>query len=126
MKLSQLHDTSLEPPRGLSSHQRAHQLGRSPPSSAFPLESGLPNSLVTSDQVEVCPLSRGVMYPWGCAHGTAARFTPCPPHYREAFASSTILYPQAHRLTLRLAFLFGRNRREVYGLTTFCASTCVG
>ena len=50
------------------------------------------DSLVTSDQVEVCPLlrlrsgqvSRGVMLPY-------ERRNPYPPHYKEAFASSTIL-----------------------------------
>jgi len=47
--------------------------------------------------VEVCPLSRGVMLPCG-------RRNPYPPHYKAAFAFSTILYPQSHRLTLRLAF----------------------
>jgi len=52
---------------------------------------------VTRDQVEVCPLSRGVMLPYG-------RRNPYPPHYEAAFAFSTILYPQSHRLALRLAF----------------------
>ena len=33
---------------------------------------------------------------------------PCPPHYRTAFASSVILYPQPRRLASRLAFPFGR------------------
>jgi hypothetical protein len=107
-------------------HRRAHQPGLCPPPFAFPLESGSPNLLVTSDQVEVGPLSRGVMYPLGCAHGTTSRFNPYPPHYREIFAFSTIPYPQAHRLTLRFAFPRGRDHRETYGLTTFCASTCVG
>ena len=71
--------------------------------------------LVTSDQAEVCPLSRGVMLPYG-------RRNPYPPHYKAAFAFSTILYPQSHRLTLRLAFPKG----EDYGLTTFRSSTCTG
>jgi hypothetical protein len=49
------------------------------------------------------------MYPISCAHGTASRFNPYPPHYREASnvpfaASSTILYPQAHQRPSRLAF----------------------
>ena len=92
----------------------------------FPSFDGLPNSLVTSDQVEVGPLSREVLYPVDCAHGTASRFNLYPPHYRETFASSTIPYPQTHRLALRLAFPNGRDHREVYGLTTFRASTCVG
>jgi len=52
---------------------------------------------VTKDQVEVCPLSRGVMLPYG-------RLNPYPPHYKTAFASSTILYPQPYQLTLRFAF----------------------
>ena len=53
--------------------------------------------LVTQDQVEVCPLSRGVMLPYGWRN-------PYPSHYGTAFAFSTILYPQPHRLALRLAF----------------------
>ena len=63
------------------------------------------------------------MYLFECSHGALSKFNPYPPHYREAFASSTILYPQAHRLTLRLAFPLSG---ETYGLTTFRASTCVG
>jgi hypothetical protein len=47
--------------------------------------------------VEVCPLSRGVMLPYGWRN-------PYPSHYGTAFAFSTILYPQPHRLALRLAF----------------------
>jgi len=50
------------------------------------------------------------------------RRNPYPPHYKAAFAFSTILYPQSHRLTLRLAFPKG----EDYGLTTFRSSTCTG
>jgi hypothetical protein len=73
------------------------------------------NFLVTSDQVEVCPLSRGVMLPYG-------RLNPYPPDYREAFASSIIPYPPSHRLALRLAFPKGEN----YGLTTFRTCTRVG
>ena len=69
---------------------------------------------------EVGSLSRGVMYPFSCTHGTTSRFNPYPSHYRKAFASSTILYPQTHRLTLRFAFPCGRDHREVYGLTTAC------
>jgi hypothetical protein len=70
---------------------------------------------VTRDQVEVCPLSRGVCCPYG-------RHNPYPPHYKAAFASSTILHPQSHRLALRLAFPQGEN----YGLTTFRTCTRVG
>jgi hypothetical protein len=33
---------------------------------------------------------------------------PYPPHYRTAFASSLLLYPQPHRLLLRVAFPDGR------------------
>ncbi len=51
------------------------------------------------DQVEVCPLSRGVML--------LAR-NPYPSHYSPAFAFSTILYPQPIRVTLRLAYPYGR------------------
>ena len=65
--------------------------------------------------VEVCPLSRGVMLLYG-------RLNPYPTHYRLAFAFSTILYPQSHRLALRLAFPRGEN----YGLTTFHSCTRVG
>ena len=32
------------------------------------------------------------------------RLNPYPAHYRPAFACSPVLYPQPHRLTLRLAF----------------------
>ena len=76
-----------------------------------------------SDQAEVCPLSRGVLSPFGGSHGAASRFNPYPAHYSLAFASSAILYPQAHRLTLRLAFPCGPVHRETFGLTTFRAST---
>ncbi len=51
------------------------------------------------------------------------RLNSYPSHYRKAFASSTIPYPQAHQRPLRLAF---PNVRETYGLSTFRASTCVG
>src|SRR5258708_11730427 len=62
---------------------------------------GLPNSLVMRDHMEVCPLSRGVILPlWLNSY---------PPHYRAAFAFSTFLYPQLHRLPLRVAFPFGRD-----------------
>ena len=41
------------------------------------------------------------------------RSNPYPPHYTEAFASSTILYPHPVRLLLRLAYLSHvRNRRD--------------
>src|SRR4051794_3632500 len=40
-------------------------------------------------------------FPWG---DVALRLNPCPAHYRPAFASSLVLYPQPHRLALRLAF----------------------
>ena len=73
------------------------------------------NFLVTSDPVEVCPLSRGVMLPY-------ERLSSYPIHYRLAFAFSTILYPQPHRLALQLAFPEGKN----YGLTTFRSCTSTG
>jgi hypothetical protein len=38
------------------------------------------------------------------------RLNPYPSHYKTAFASSTILYPQPHRLALRLAFPMGELR----------------
>jgi hypothetical protein len=63
------------------------------------------------------------MYPFSRSHGTASGFNPYPPRYRETFASSTILYPQAHRLALRQAFPCGHIHQETYGLTTFRAST---
>jgi hypothetical protein len=56
---------------------------------------------MTQDQVEVCPLSRGVMLPYG-------RLNPYPPYYQAAFAFSIILYPQSHRLALRPTFPEGR------------------
>jgi hypothetical protein len=65
--------------------------------------------------MEVCPLSRGVMLPYG-------RRNPYPPHYKAAFAFSTILYPQSHWLASRLAFPKGEN----YGLTTFRSCTRTG
>src|SRR5262249_15602983 len=43
------------------------------------------------------------------AWGDVARgLNPCPAHYRPAFASSLVLYPQPHRLALRLTFPRGR------------------
>ena len=66
--------------------------------------------------LEVSPLSRGVMYPFDCSHGALSKFNPYPPHYRKAFASSTILYPQALRLTLRFAFPCGKSTGRPTGL----------
>jgi hypothetical protein len=48
------------------------------------------------DQTEVCPLARGVMF--------LAEGNPYPNHYRSAFASSVLLYPQHYRPSLRSAF----------------------
>ena len=48
---------------------------------------------------EVSPVSRGVILPG---------LNPYPPHDRAAFACSLLLYPQPHRLALRLAFPGGR------------------
>ena len=44
-------------------------------------------------------------FPWS---DVTLRLNPYPPHYRAAFACSLLLYPQPHRLTLRLAFPCGR------------------
>src|SRR5712692_4362821 len=55
---------------------------------------GWPSSLVMQDQMDVCPLARGL--------------NPSPPHDRVAFASSILLLPHAYRLALRLAFPHGR------------------
>jgi hypothetical protein len=71
------------------------------------LRRGIASILVKKDLAEVCPLSRGMM--------SAHRLNPCPPHYRPAFASSALLYPQPHQPPLRLACPF----RQGYGLTTF-------
>ena len=57
--------------------------------------------------VEVCPLSREVMLPYG-------RRNPYPPRYETAFAFSTILYPQSYRLALRLAFPKGGELRAYH------------
>ena len=65
--------------------------------------------------VEVCPLSRGMILLY-------KQHNPYPSHYKTAFAFSTILYPQSHRLALRLAFPKGKD----YGLTTFCLYTRIG
>jgi len=48
------------------------------------------------DQTEVCPLARGVMF--------LAEGNPYPNHYRSAFASSVLLYPQPYQPSLRSAF----------------------
>ena len=63
--------------------------------------------------MEVCPLSRGMMSP-----PTPARLNPCPAHYRPAFASSIVPYPQPHRLRLRSAFPVLAHGGD-YGLTMF-------
>src|SRR5947208_15633258 len=60
---------------------------------------GFSNSLVTKDQREVCPLSRGVML---------LVLNPYPPRYRAAFAFSLLLYPPSHGLALQSAFRWGR------------------
>ena len=61
---------------------------------------GWPNSLVRQDQMDVCPLARGVMLPLGR--------NSYPLHYRVAFASSILPCPHACRLPLRCAFPCGR------------------
>jgi len=57
--------------------------------------------------MEVCTLSR-----------RGDHLIPYPPHYRMAFASSIILYPLQHQLTLRSA-LSAKLARRRNGLTTF-------
>src|SRR5215510_6595270 len=57
---------------------------------------GWPGDLVTKDQTEVCPLSRGVI--------SLSEGNPYPSDYRSAFASSVFLYPQHYRRPLRPAF----------------------
>ena len=52
------------------------------------------------DQMDVCPLSRGVMLP---------KLNPYPPHYRMAFASSILPFPHVYGLALRLTFPPGRH-----------------
>jgi len=52
------------------------------------------------DQMEVCPLAREMMLPWGR--------NLYPLHYKAAFASSIFLYPQPQRHTLRCAFPIGK------------------
>ena len=84
-----------------SLHRRAHQPGLCPPSYAFPPAMFAKLSRDERPGLEVSPLSRGVMYPFDCSHGALSRFNLYPSHYRKAFASSTILYPQPHWLTLR-------------------------
>jgi hypothetical protein len=51
------------------------------------------------DQMDVCPLARGVMLP---------TLNPYPPHYRVACASSILPFPHIHGLALRFAFPSGR------------------
>ena len=63
---------------------------------------GLPSSLVKKDQMEVCPLSRGVIL-------FICELNPYPSHYKTAFAFSIILCPPPHRLPLRVAFPCGRS-----------------
>ncbi len=72
---------------------------------------GLPCSFVLKDQMEVCPLSRGMMLPERNSY---------PGHCSRAFACSIFLYPQPRQLSLRLAFPV---TKEGYGLTTFRVCT---
>ncbi|MDQ3688395.1 MAG: hypothetical protein M3430_22770, partial [Acidobacteriota bacterium] len=58
--------------------------------------------------MEVCPLSRQ-------DNVVPTRLNLYPRRYSTAFAFSTFLYPQFHRLILRFAFPDGEN----YGLTVF-------
>jgi len=51
------------------------------------------------DQMDVCPLSRGVMLP---------TLNPYPSRYRMAFAFSILPYPHAHGFALRFTFPCGR------------------
>ena len=64
-------------------------------SSGIPSPKGLPHVLVMEHLLEVCPLSRGIML---------LLRNPYLTRYRQAFAFSSILYPQPRRFALRLTF----------------------
>ena len=49
-------------------------------------------------------------------------FNPYPPHYRAAFASSSILFPHRHRQTLQSDVPEG----ERYGVSTFHLQEYIG
>lgn len=51
------------------------------------------------------------------------RSNPYPPHYTEAFAFSTILYPHLVRLLLRLAYLYHVKNRRDTGLPSSVQAT---
>ena len=70
-------------------------------SSGIPSQRGLPHGLGMRHLLEVCPLSREMRL---------LLLNPYPPHYKTAFASSSILYPPSYRLALRLAFPEGERR----------------
>ena len=110
-RLHCLHDTRLEPPHVAVDGVPIDGVPVPPPVESAPVSvatavicllscGGWPSSLVMKDQMDVCPLSRGVMLRGG--------LNPYPPHYRMAFASSILLFPHAYRLALRLAFPHGR------------------
>ena len=80
----------------------------------FSSDNGLSSSLVTKDQMEVCPLARRMILLF--------LLNPYPLHYKVAFAFSILLCPHTHQPTLRFAYPFG----ETYGFTTFRLNTCVG
>ena len=70
-------------------------------SSGIPSPRGLPQVLVMRHLLEVCPLSREMML---------LSLNLYPPHYKTAFAFSSILYPPSCRLALRLTFPEGGRR----------------
>jgi hypothetical protein len=92
-----LHDTRLEPAKraaqGCTLGSRTSKPFGCRHSCFAPL-AGWPGSLVTEDPEEVCRLSP--------QDDVAHRRNPYPPHYRAAFASSSILCPQPRQVILRL------------------------
>lgn len=62
---------------------------------------------------------------WKSARFRVRAFIPYSPHYREAFAFSTILYPLQHQITLRLPLSTRQARRHI-GLTVFRISNRIG
>ena len=62
---------------------------------------------------------------WKSARFRVGEFIPYPPHYREAFAFSIILYPLQQQITLRSS-LSARQARRRIGLTVFRTSNRVG
>jgi len=70
-------------------------------SSSIPSPRGLPHVRVMGHPMEVCPLSRRIMW---------LMRNPYPPHYKTAFAFSIVLYPPSYRLASPLPFPVGERR----------------